>query len=76
MWTQRRGEAVWLLVIILLAQVPGLDQTTVLKTFETYLACQAERNRIGFDMAMAYEQDHSFNIVCVKNVTVREKVKT
>jgi hypothetical protein len=54
----------WLLVIVLLNFVPGLEKVTVLKTFATLEECQIERNRIGFDMAESYPQEHDFNVVC------------
>jgi hypothetical protein len=54
----------WLLVIVLLNFVPGLEKVTVLKTFPTFEECQIERNRIGFDMAESYPQEHDFNVVC------------
>jgi len=66
----------WLLVIILLSQVPGLDKITVLKTFPTYQACKEERNRIGFDMAESYPETANFTIDCIKDVTAIEKLKT
>lgn len=54
----------WLLLIVLLNMVPGLERSTVLNTFGTSEECQIERNRIGFDMAAAYPLDHTFDIVC------------
>jgi len=50
----------WLLMIIFL--FIGREQT--LKTYDTYAACQRERNRIGYEMAAAYPNDHDFVIRC------------
>jgi len=57
----------WLLVIVLLNIVPGLDTITVLNTFATAEECQMERNRIGFAMAEAYPYDRDFVIACQLN---------
>lgn len=54
----------WLLVMILLNIVPGLEKITVLNTFATLEECQVERNRIGFDMAEAYPYERDFVIAC------------
>ena len=52
----------WLLIIILLNIVPGLDKVMVLNTFATSEECQSERNRIGFEMAAAYPHERDFVI--------------
>ena len=58
----------WLLVMILLnSDVPGLTKTMVLNTYATAQECQAERNRVGFEMAKAYPQDRDFVIACQLN---------
>ena len=57
----------WLLVIILLNIVPGLEKVTVLNTFATSEECQIERNRIGFEMAKAYPNERDFVIACRLN---------
>jgi len=57
----------WLLVILLLNAVPGLDHVTVLNTFATPEKCQLERNRIGFAMAEAYPYERDFIIACQLN---------
>jgi hypothetical protein len=57
----------WLLVIILLNIVPGLERVTVLNTFATSEECQSERNRIGFEMAKAYPNERDFVIACRLN---------
>jgi len=57
----------WLLVIVLLNIVPGLEKITVLNTFATSEECQSERNRMGFEMAAAYPNDHDFVIACRLN---------
>lgn len=54
----------WLLLIVLLTAVPGINSATVLNTFATYEACQPERNRVGFEMAEAYPGENDFLIVC------------
>ena len=56
-----------LLVIVLLNIVPGLEKITVLNTFATSEECQSERNRIGFEMAVAYPNDRDFIIACRLN---------
>ena len=57
----------WLLVIVLLNIVPGLERVTVLNTFATSEECQIERNRIGFEMAKAYPDERDFFIACRLN---------
>jgi hypothetical protein len=54
----------WLLVIVLLNTVPGLDHITVLETYATAQECQSERNRVGYEMAAAYPYDRDFVIAC------------
>jgi hypothetical protein len=54
----------WLLVIVLLNSVPGLDKMMKLETYATQQECQIERNRIGFEMAAAYPYDRDFVIAC------------
>ena len=57
----------WMLVIILLNIVPGLENVRVLNTFTTSEECQIERNRIGFEMAAAYPYERDFVIACRLN---------
>jgi hypothetical protein len=57
----------WLLVIVLLNIVPGLERITVLNTFATPEECQTERTRIAFEMAAAYPNDRDFIIACRLN---------
>ncbi len=57
----------WLLIMILLNTVPGLEKITVLNTFTTSEECQSERNRIGFEMAAAYPYERDFVIACRLN---------
>ena len=57
----------WLLVIVLLNIVPGLNKVTVLNTFATAEECQIERNRIGSEMAAAYPNERDFVIACQLN---------
>jgi hypothetical protein len=57
----------WMLIIVLLNIVPGLDKIMVLNTFATSEECQIERNRIGFEMAEAYPYERDFVIACQLN---------
>ena len=57
----------WLLIMILLNTVPGLEKITVLNTFASSEECQSERNRIGFEMAAAYPYERDFAIECKLN---------
>lgn len=57
----------WLLLMILLNDVPGISKVTVLRTFATYQECQVERNRVGFEMAEAYPNERDFVIACHLN---------
>lgn len=57
----------WLLVIVLLNIVPGLERIMVLNTFATSEECQIERNRVGFEMAEAYPHERDFVIACQLN---------
>jgi hypothetical protein len=54
----------WLLVIVLLSNVPGLDKMIKLETYATSEECQIERNRIGYEMAAAYPNERDFIIAC------------
>jgi hypothetical protein len=54
----------WLLVIVLLSNVPGLDKMIKLETYATSEECQIERNRIGYEMAAAYPNERDFVIAC------------
>jgi len=60
-------SSMWLLVIVLLNIVPGLNKVTVLNTFATAEECQIERNRIGFEMAAAYPNERDFVVACQLN---------
>jgi hypothetical protein len=57
----------WLLLIVLLNIVPGLEKVRVLNTFTTSEECQTERNRVAFEMAAAYPNDRDFVIACRLN---------
>ena len=57
----------WFLIIVLLNGVPGLHTITVLQTYGTSQECQAERNRVGYEMAAAYPYDRDFVIACQLN---------
>ena len=61
------SSSMWLLVIVLLNFVPGLNKVTVLNTFATAEECQIERNRIGFEMAAAYPNERDFVVACQLN---------
>ena len=62
-----RKKVMWMLVIILLSSVPGINPIIVLKTFATLEECRTERNRVGFEMAEAYPYDRDFVIACQLN---------
>ena len=57
----------WLLIMILLNDVPGLDKIMVLNTYTTSQECQIERNRLGYEMAEAYPYERDFVIACQLN---------
>ncbi len=57
----------WLLIMVLLNTMPGLEKITVLNTFATSEECQTERSRIGFEMAAAYPYERDFVIACRLN---------
>jgi len=59
-----KGVVMWVLVIVLLNTVPGLDKIMKLEMYATAQECQSERNRIGFEMAAAYPYDRDFVIAC------------
>jgi hypothetical protein len=54
----------WLLIIVFLNNVPGIEHITVLQTYASSEECQSERNRIGYEMAAAYPNDRDFVIAC------------
>lgn len=51
----------WVLVIVFMTWP---SHHTVIERFETQQACQVERDRIGFEMAEAYPEEHDFDILC------------
>jgi hypothetical protein len=57
----------FILLIVLLGSVSGLDHKYVLNTFGTEEECQTERNRIGFYTAEARPYERDFIIVCELN---------
>jgi hypothetical protein len=57
----------WLLIIVLLNEVPGIAKDTVLTVYATAEECQLERNRIGFEMAAAYPYQRDFVVTCKLN---------
>jgi hypothetical protein len=57
----------WLLIMILLNDVPGLNKIVVLNTYTTSQECQIERNRVGYEMAEAYPYERDFVIACQLN---------
>ena len=57
----------WLLIMVLLNTVPGLEKIMVLNTFAMSEECQSERNRVGFEMAAAYPYERDFVIACRLN---------
>jgi hypothetical protein len=59
----------WLLVIVLLSNVPGFDKMIKLETYATSEECQIERNRIGYEMAAAYPNERDFVIACQLSTT-------
>jgi hypothetical protein len=61
---RRKGVEMWILVIVLLNTVPGLDKIMKLEMYATSQECQIERNRIGYEMAAAYPYDRDFVIAC------------
>ena len=54
----------WLLIMVLLSIGPGIEKIIVLQTYATSQECQSERDRIGYEMAAAYPDDHDFEIAC------------
>ena len=56
----------WCLLIIFLNLngAPGVNMTTVLQTYATSQECQSERDRIGYEMAVAYPDDRDFELAC------------
>ena len=61
----------WLLIMIVLNDVPGLDKIMVLNTYTTSQECQIERNRVGYEMAEAYPYERDFVIACQYESKVR-----
>lgn len=54
----------WVLLMVLLNPVPGLESATILNEFATQEECQVERNRVGFEMAETYPNEADFRIEC------------
>ena len=53
----------WILLMIFLPPL-ALHPPVVITQFETLAACQEERDRVGFEMAAAYENEADFRIEC------------
>lgn len=56
----------WLLLLIFLEPVPGFHTSYLLRTFETYEACQTVRDHVSVEMADAYPDDRTMKIVCIQ----------
>lgn len=55
----------WLLVLILLNVIPGLNKTTVIASYTTQEECASERDRIMIEMMKSYPDDHDdFMLAC------------
>lgn len=57
-------STVWLLLMVLVSPVPGLETNTLLNKFDVEADCRTEEKRIGRDMADSYPGDTSFRIEC------------
>lgn len=57
-------STVWLLFLVLLSPVPGIETNTKLNEFDSESVCHDEQERIGKEMAIAYPGDTSFRIEC------------
>ena len=71
--------SVWVLLMVLVAPVDGIESTTFLNKFDSpgaYTDCMTERDRISADMEKAYPNDKSYRIECrdqtVKAITRAE----
>ena len=60
----RKESTMWMLVIVLLNQVPGIPTVTMLQTYPTSQECYSERDRIGDEMAKSYPDNQDFEIAC------------
>lgn len=61
----------WILLMVLLDPVAGINSTTLLNTFSApgaYTDCLVERDRISADMRQAYPGDTTFSIECRERV--------
>ncbi len=56
----------WLLVLVLIPAVLGVDRVTILETLPTQEACIELRSIVIEGMAQAYPDDHSYSIECRK----------
>lgn len=54
----------WLLIMILLNDVPGSSQVTVLQTYATLEECQTARSHVTSELAAAYPYERDFVIAC------------
>ena len=54
----------WVLLIVLLNTVPGLERSSVLEKYHTADECEVARDRVGLAMAEAYPNENTFLIVC------------
>lgn len=54
----------WLLVLVLIPVMQGIDRMTVLETLPTQEACIELRSIVIEGMAQAYHDDHTYSIEC------------
>mgnify|MGYP001614615848 FL=1 len=54
----------WILVIVMLSAVAGIDRTTVLEKYDTYEECRDAQAHVSAGMVKAYPDDHTFTIEC------------
>lgn len=66
---------VWILFLVLVTPVPGIENFTFLNKFDTLEACKIEEARIGAEMATAYPGDTSFRIECQKKEQITPAVR-
>ncbi len=54
----------WLLLLILSAEVPGVERVTVLHVFPTQALCEAAKDRVGEGLAAQYPGDTTYTLTC------------
>ncbi len=55
----------WILLLILSAETPGVDRVTMLHVFQTRALCEEAKDRVAAGLAAQYPGDTTYTLTCV-----------